>query len=264
MRIATWNVAALTPERLVRLYDWLDYGQPDVLCLQETKLSDDAFPALELLGRGYESAHHGQGRWNGVAILSRVGLEDPVAGFADGGPADAEARVMSATCGGVRLTSVYVPNGRALGHEQYHYKLSWLERLYAHLDTSASPTDDLVVCGDMNIAPTDLDLWDVAAFEGSTHVSDEERAALAQLQKWGLHDVFREQYPEVEGLFSWWDYRAGSFHKRQGMRIDLILATTSLATRARWALIDRNARKGSKPSDHAPVLVDFDFEPAVH
>ncbi|MGH9212962.1 MAG: exodeoxyribonuclease III [Acidimicrobiales bacterium] len=263
MRIATWNVASLTPERIVRLHDWLDYGQPDVLCLQETKLSDDAFPALELLGRGYESAHYGQGRWNGVAILSRVGIEDPTPGFGDGGPADPEARVLTATCAGVRVTSVYVPNGRALDHEQYHYKLDWLGRLRAHLDATAKPTDDLVVCGDMNIAPTDIDLWDVAAFEGSTHVSDAERAALGDLERWGLHDVFREQYPDVDGLFSWWDYRAGSFHKRQGMRIDLILATASLADQVRWALIDRNARKGSKPSDHAPVLVDFDRDLAV-
>jgi exodeoxyribonuclease-3 len=263
MRIATWNVASLTPERQVRLYGWLDYAQPDVMCLQETKVSDDAFPALELLGRGYETAHHGQGRWNGVAILSRVGLAEVHAGFADGGPPDPEARLVSATCGGVRVSSVYVPNGRAVGHEQYVYKLAWLERLYAHLDATASPDDDLVVCGDVNIAPADLDLWDAAVFVGGTHVSDDERAALARLEKWGLHDVFREQYPGVEGLFSWWDYRAGSFHKRQGMRIDLILATTSLATRATWALVDRNARKGSKPSDHAPVLADFDLDRAV-
>jgi exodeoxyribonuclease III len=263
MRIATWNVASLTPERITRLHDWLDYAQPDVLCLQETKLSDDAFPALELLGLGYESAHHGQGRWNGVAILSRVGLEDAVSGFADGGPRDPEARLISATCAGVRITSVYVPNGRALGHEQYHYKLAWLHRLLAHVEATSTPADEVVVCGDMNIAPTDIDLWDVAVFEGSTHVSDEERAALGDLQKWGLRDVFREQYPDVDGLFSWWDYRAGSFHKRQGMRIDLILATASLADRATWALIDRNARKGSKPSDHAPVLADFDRDLAV-
>jgi exodeoxyribonuclease-3 len=248
---------------VVRLHTWLEEAQPDVLCLQETKLSDDAFPALELLGRGYESAHHGQGRWNGVAILSRVGLEDPVAGFADGGPPDPEARLITATCAGVRISSVYVPNGRAVGHEQYHYKLAWLQRLLAHLQATGDPLEDLVVCGDMNIAPSDIDLWDVAAFVGATHVSDEERAILGELERWGLHDVFREQYPGVDGLFSWWDYRAGSFHKRQGMRIDLILATGPLAERATWALVDRNARKGSKPSDHAPVLADFGREPAV-
>jgi exodeoxyribonuclease III len=257
VRIATWNVASLTPERLQRLHDWLGYAQPDVLCLQETKLSDDAFPALDLLGRGYESVHHGQGRWNGVAILSRVGVTDAVSGFEDGGPPDPEARLLSATCDDVRVSSVYVPNGRAVGHEQYEYKLAWLARLRDHLVATAKPSDDLVVCGDLNIAPTDLDLWDAAAFEGATHVSPKEREALRELQDWGLHDVFREQHPGVGGLFSWWDYRAGAFHKRQGMRIDLILATPSLAARARWALIDRNARKGTKPSDHAPVLVDF-------
>lgn len=258
MRIATWNVAALTSERLERLHGWLSYAKPDVLCLQETKLSDNAFPALDLLGRGYESVHYGQGRWNGVAILSRIGLSDPVMGFSDGEAPDPEARVVSGTCGGVRVTSVYVPNGRAVGHEQYYYKLAWLDRLRSHLATTAKPSDELVVGGDLNIAPKDLDLWDPAGFEGATHVSPDERAALGRLQDWGLRDVFREQHPEVGGLFSWWDYRAGAFHKRQGMRIDLILATTPLANRACWALIDRNARKGSKPSDHAPVLVDFD------
>jgi exodeoxyribonuclease III len=260
VRIATWNVASLTAERIVRLHDWLDYAQPDVLCLQETKMSDDAFPALEFLGLGYESAHHGEGRWNGVAILSRVGVEDQVAGFADDDEPDREARLLSATCGGVRVHSVYVPNGRSPEHEQYQYKLAWLARLRRHLELTAKPADELVVCGDVNIAPTDLDVWDTAAFEGQTHVTPDERAALARLEEWGLRDVFREQYPGVDGLFSWWDYRAGNFHKRQGMRIDLILATESLADRVTWALVDRNARKGTKPSDHAPVLVDFDVD----
>jgi exodeoxyribonuclease-3 len=262
VRIATWNVASLTPERIVRLHGWLDYAQPDVLCLQETKLSDDAFPALELLGLGYESVHHGTGRWNGVAILSRVGIDDPLTGFGDGGDPDTETRLISATCAGVRVSSVYVPNGRKPGHEQYHYKLAWLERLRAHLEATCKPDGQVVVCGDINIAPTDRDLWDPAAFADQTHVTPEEREALARIQGWGLRDVFREQYPEVDGLFSWWDYRAGSFHKKQGMRIDLVLATDSLADRARWALVDRNARKGSKPSDHAPVLVDFDLDQA--
>ncbi|HEY3141167.1 MAG TPA: exodeoxyribonuclease III [Acidimicrobiales bacterium] len=263
MRIATWNLAALTSERLVRLHDWLDYAQPDVLCLQETKLSDDAFPAMEFLAREYEAAHHGQGRWNGVAILSRVGLEDPVSGFGDDQPPDPEARLLTATCGGVRVTTAYVPNGRSVDHEQYVYKLAWLARLRAGLDTAVKPDDLVVLCGDVNIAPADIDVWDPAAFEGQTHVSEPERKALADLEKWGLHDVFREQYPDVGGLFSWWDYRAGNFHKRQGMRIDLILATAPLAKRVTWALIDRNARKGTKPSDHAPVLADFDVDEDV-
>lgn len=257
MRIATWNVASLTPERLERLHDWLGYAEPDVLCLQETKKADDEFPAMELLARGYETAHHGQGRWNGVAILSRVGLDDIVAGFGDGGPADPEARLVSATCDAVRVSSVYVPNGREVGHEQYDYKLDWLARLQTHIDTTVKPTDDFAVCGDFNIAPRDIDVWDPASFEGGTHVSPPEREALSQLQAWGLRDVFREQHPDAGRLFTWWDYRGGAFHKGQGLRIDLILATDPLADRARWALMDRNMRKGKKPSDHAPVLVDF-------
>jgi exodeoxyribonuclease III len=263
VRIATWNVASLTAERMVRLHDWLEYAQPDVLCLQETKMADDAWPALDFLGRGYESAHHGQGQWNGVAILSRVGVDEPLCGFAEGCEADTEARMITAVCGDVQVSSVYVPNGRVVGHEQYYYKLSWLARLREHLDATATPDQPVVVCGDYNIAPTDQDVWDPAAFEDSTHVQPEEREALANLEDWGLRDVFREQYPDADGLFSWWDYRAGSFHKRQGMRIDLVLASAPLADQARWALMDRNARKGSKPSDHAPVFVDFDIQVSV-
>jgi exodeoxyribonuclease III len=260
VRIATWNINALTVERLARVHGWLDVAQPDVLCLQETKQTDDAFPALEFHARGYDCVHHGHGRWNGVAILSRVGLVDPVSGFADGGPAEDEARLVSATCGGVRVSSVYVPNGRAVGHEQYHSKLQWLARLRVHLATESGDGRPVALCGDFNVAPDDIDLWDPAAFEGATHVTPEERAALAELEAWGLRDVFRELYPAVPGLFSWWDYRAGAFHKHQGMRIDLVLVSSPLADAATWALIDRNARKGTKPSDHAPVLVDIDLE----
>ena len=260
MRIATWNVNALTAERIERVVGWLDMAEPDVLCLQETKQTDDAFPALELLGLGYETAHHGEGRWNGVAILSRVGLTDPVSGFADGEPADDEARLVTATCGGVRVSSVYVPNGRAVGHEHFAYKLRWLARLRDHLAADpaglAGPDPRVAVCGDFNVAPADIDLWDPAAFEGSTHVTPEERAAVAEIEALGLRDVFRETYPGVDRLFSWWDYRAGNFHKHRGMRIDLMLLSSPLADDVTAALIDRNARKGKKPSDHAPVLVD--------
>ena len=182
VRIATWNVNSLTGERIDRVVGWLDIGQPDVLCLQETKLADDAFPALEFHARGYESVHHGEGRWNGVAILSRVGLDDPVAGFADGEAADDEARLVTATCGGVRVSSVYVPNGRAVGHDHFHYKLRWLARLRAHVAADGGADRPRAVCGDVNVAPDDLDVWSVAAFEGSTHVTPEERAALAELQ----------------------------------------------------------------------------------
>ncbi|MFO7281270.1 MAG: exodeoxyribonuclease III [Thermoanaerobacterales bacterium] len=277
MRIATWNVNALTGERIERVLAWLDMARPHVLCLQETKVSDDAFPALDFHAHGYDSVHHGQGRWNGVAILSRVGLDDPVAGFADGGPPDPEARLVTATCGGVRVSSVYVPNGRAVGHEQYHHKLRWLARLRAHVladvrpeGTGWLPDPDgpggglRAVCGDFNVAPEDIDLWDPAAFEGATHVTPEERAALAEVMATGLRDAFREQHPGAPKLFSWWDYRAGAFHKHQGMRIDLVLLSPRLADQARCALIDRNARKGRKPSDHAPVFVDVDLSAVSH
>jgi exodeoxyribonuclease-3 len=266
VRIATWNVNALTAERLDRIYDWVDGVQPDVLCLQETKQTDDAFPALDFHARGYASVHHGEGRWNGVAIVSRVGLEDPVSGFADGGEPDPDARLVSATCGGVRVSSVYVPNGRAVGHEHFAYKLDWLARLRAHLEAEsrdgAGDGDGrpVAVCGDFNVAPADIDVWNPAAFEGDTHVTPEERAALADLEAWGLHDSFRESYPGVPRLFSWWDYRAGNFHKHIGMRIDLVLLSSDLASQVTFALIDRNARKGKKPSDHAPLFVDVNVD----
>jgi exodeoxyribonuclease III len=256
VRIATWNVNALTGDRMERVVPWLGIAQPDVLCLQETKSSDAAFPALEFHGLGYDSVHHGEGRWNGVAILSRVGLDDAVSGFADGEPADDEARLVTATCGGVRVSSVYVPNGRVVGSDHFAYKLRWLSRLRAHV--AAEGRSPVAVCGDFNVAPDDIDLWSVAAFEGSTHVTPEERAALGELEALGLRDVFRERYPGVEGLFSWWDYRAGNFPKHRGMRIDLLLLSDDIADRVTWALVDRNARKGSKPSDHAPVFVDID------
>jgi exodeoxyribonuclease III len=265
VRVATWNVNALTHERIDRVLGWLDIAEPDVVCLQETKATDDAFPALEFLARGYDSVHHGEGRWNGVAILSRLGLDAPVSGFADGAPPDAEARLVTATCGGVRVSSVYVPNGRAVGSEHFAYKLRWFARLREHLAADpggAASGRPVAVCGDFNVAPDDIDVWSPQAFVGDTHVTPEERAAVAELEAAGLRDVFREQYPGVEGLFSWWDYRAGNFPKHKGMRIDLVLASSELADRVTWALVDRNARKGSKPSDHAPLFVDFDLADA--
>jgi exodeoxyribonuclease-3 len=259
MRIATWNVNSLKA-RLPRVEAWLEECQPDILCMQETKLSDSNFPALTFGALGYEAAHHGEGQWNGVAILSRVGLEEPSVGFApDDEIMGDEARILSATCGGIRVATVYVPNGRSLDHEQYRFKLDWLARLRAHLDTACDPNAPVLVCGDFNIAPEDRDVWDVNAVHGATHVSEPERAALAELKEWGLVDVFRRHFEDA-GLYSWWDYRAGNFHKHLGMRIDLMLTTKTLADRSRWALIDRNARKGKSPSDHAPLIVDFDVE----
>ena len=256
MRLVTWNVNSLNA-RQERVEEWLADCQPDVVCLQETKLSDSAFPAMAFAAMGYDAVHHGEGRWNGVAILSRVGLDDVVTGFADGAPDDAEARLVTATCGGLRVMSAYVPNGRALDHDHYQYKLGWLERLVGHLDAASDAGAAVALCGDFNIAPTDLDVWDPAALHGATHVSAPERAALQRLLDWGLIDVFRDRFPDTERLYSWWDYRAGNFHKGIGMRIDLVLGSASVAERVRWALIDRNARKGKGPSDHAPVVVDL-------
>lgn len=257
MRIATWNVNSVK-QRVPRLLPWLDERQPDVVCLQETKLADDAF--AELLGealaeRGYAVAAHGEPAWNGVAILSRVGLDDVAAGLA-GAPGfpHAEARAVSATCGGIRVISVYVPNGRVPGSEHYAYKLAWLASLR---DTVAAGPQAVVVCGDMNIAPTDDDVFDPAAYVGQTHVTAPERAALAELQGLGLRDVVRDRWPN-ERIFTYWDYRAGMFHQDLGMRIDLVLASAPVADRVRAAWVDRKARKGSRPSDHAPVIVDLD------
>lgn len=254
MRIATWNVNSLKA-RMPRVEEWLDYAQPDILCLQETKLADTAFPALAFQSLGYETAHLGEGRWNGVAVISRVGVDDVSPSFADGEDADPEARLLWVTCGGIRVASAYVPNGREIGHDHYHYKLAWLARLRAHLDKAADPSDDVVICGDFNIAPTDDDVWDPKLFEGSTHVTPPEREAFRTLLDWGLVDTFRAVNPEPR-LFTYWDYRAGRFHKHEGMRIDFVLASRPLADRVTFATVDRSARKGQQPSDHAPVIVD--------
>ncbi|MGF1597820.1 MAG: exodeoxyribonuclease III [Acidimicrobiales bacterium] len=256
MLVATWNVNSLKA-RMPRVEDWLSQTSPDIVCIQETKLADQAFPALAFAGLGYESVHHGQGQWNGVAILSRVGIDDPVVGFAEDIDADDDARLVSATCGGVRVHSVYVPNGREVGHDHYHYKLSWFDRLRSHLDKTCDPAGEVIVAGDWNVIPTDIDVWDPAAFVGATHVTPPERHALDEIKAWGLVDTFRARYPDSAGLFSYYDYTAGRFHKRQGMRIDYLLCTQRLAARSLLDLVDRNARKGSKPSDHAPVLAAF-------
>ncbi len=240
--------------RLPRVSEWLSETQPDVLLIQETKLKQDLFPHDAMAELGYESAHFGQGQWNGVAILSRVGLSDVQLNFAPGIEQDGEARIISATCAGIRVMSCYVPNGRELDHDHYVYKLSWLNRLRQHLDATCSASDDVIVGGDFNIAPEDRDVWDVKAFENATHVSKPERDALKQVCEFGLEDTFRKFHDE-DSLFSWWDYRGGSFHKGHGMRIDLLLATSSVVERSTWTAIDRNARKGEQPSDHAPVLL---------
>lgn len=256
MRVVTWNVNSLRA-RMERVEEWLNEVAPDVLCMQETKLADDAFPALAFESLGYESAHYGQGQWNGVAILSKVGLDDVVTNFADGIDPDPDARIITATCGGIRISCCYVPNGRSLDDDHYTYKLSWLDRLRQHLDDDTSPQDEVIVTGDFNIAPEDRDVFDPRQTIGATHVSEPERDRLAALYEWGLSDLFRRQHPDADRLYSWWDYRGGSFHKGLGMRIDLVLGSASVADRLRWSVVDRNARKGTSPSDHAPVIVDL-------
>jgi exodeoxyribonuclease III len=257
VRIATWNVNSLKA-RLPRVEEWLEYAQPDVLCLQETKLADKNFPALAFSALGYESVHFGYNQWNGVAILSKVGIEDPANGFGPDvvDPYEADARMLTATCGGIRVASVYVPNGREVPSEFYDRKLVWFERLAEWLDAHHTPADPVVITGDFNVAPEDRDVWSPEAFAGSTHVTEPERAAVRRLENWGLIDTFRRQYDD-SNLYSYWDYRGGDFHQGRGMRIDLVLATEPIADRVTWALVDRNARKGKQPSDHAPVIVDL-------
>jgi exodeoxyribonuclease-3 len=260
VRVATWNVNSVK-QRLPRLLPWLEQRQPDVVCLQETKLADEAFAALlgdELQERGYEFAVHGEAQWNGVAILSRVGLDEVVAELpgAPGFP-HPEGRAVSATCGGIRVHSVYVPNGREPDSEHYRYKLAWLAALR---EVVAAGPDAVIVAGDVNIAPSDEDVFDPSAYIGHTHVTAPERAALAELQALGLHDVVRERW-QAERVFTYWDYRAGMFHQDLGMRIDLVLASGTVGERVEAAWIDRQARKGKGPSDHAPVIVDLDEAP---
>lgn len=259
MRIATWNVNSLKV-RLPRVEEWLAYAEPDVLCLQETKLSDETFPQLAFSALGYESVHHGPGRWNGVAILSRVGIDAVSTGFEGSGemvdPYEGDARLLAATCGGIRTVSVYVPNGREVGTEFYERKLAWLECLGQWLAATSSPTDPIAVMGDFNVAPEDRDLWSPKAFEGDTHVTAPEREAVAKLREWGLVDAFRSLYDQ-DNLFTYWDYRRGDFHEHRGMRIDLVLVSRPVADRLTWGLVDRNARKGKLPSDHAPLVIDL-------
>lgn len=274
MRIATWNVNSLKA-RQEAVEKWLVRAEPDVVLLQETKLSDADAPVMPFRMLGYELAHHGEGRWNGVAILSRVGIEDVVTNFGDGPVRDStagaavavaeddfdpfdEARMIAAVCGGVRVASLYAPNGRVVGSPFYEGKLRWFARLRRWLDEACSPSEALVLGGDYNVTPADLDVWDAVAAHGGTHVSAPEREAVAALRDWGLVDLYRALVPDG-GRFSWWDYRAGMFHRNEGMRIDLLYATAPVAARVVGAEIDREARKGPPtPSDHAPVVVDLD------
>jgi exodeoxyribonuclease-3 len=268
MRIATWNVNSLKA-RLEKVTWWRERARPDVLLIQETKLTDAEAPVAAFREAGYELAHHGEGQWNGVAIAGRDGIADVVTNFGeplrpartpeagDDEPL-AEARMIAATCGGVRVVSLYAPNGRSVGSAFYQAKLDWYARLARWLESAADPAEPLVLGGDFNVAPEDIDVWDPRVCHGGTHVSAPERDAFLQLYRWGLVDAYRLHHVEP-GRYTWWDYRAGAFHKNFGMRIDHLLVTRPVAERTVWAEIDREARKGKPiPSDHAPLVIDVD------
>jgi exodeoxyribonuclease-3 len=278
VRIATWNVNSLKA-RQDAVEAWLTRAAPDILLMQETKLTDADAPVMSFGMAGYQLVHHGEGRWNGVAIAARNGLDvsDVVTNFGDGpvrdsGPGGAgaavaseddfdpfdEARMVAATVAGLRVVSLYAPNGRVVDSPFYAGKLAWFERLARWIRDTTSPDDAVVLGGDLNVAPTDADVWDAAAVHGGTHVSERERAAFRALLETGLADAYRSRHDEP-GRFSWWDYRAGMFHKNLGMRIDHLLVSPSVAARVVDAEIDREARKGPPvPSDHAPLLIDLD------
>ncbi len=273
VRVATWNVNSVGA-RLPRLHEWLALAQPDVVCLQEIKCASDAFPGEGVETLGYAVAAHGEGRWNGVAILSRVGITDVAYGFTGqppyapppdegdtalvGKPPAVEARALGATCGPLRIWSLYVPNGRALDSPHYAYKLAWLAALRDAFAPEVAQPTPFVAVGDFNVAPTDADVWDPSVFVGSTHVTEAERAALAELRALGLEDVVPRAL-KYDTPYTYWDYRAGMFHKNQGMRIDLVYANRAAASAVTDAYVDREARKGKGPSDHAPVVVDLDL-----
>jgi len=254
MRLATWNVNSLNV-RLPRVLELLELHSPDVLFMQETKTEPDAFPAIELDAAGYQTVHHSAGRWAGVAIAARHGSEvDDVRTGLEGEPAGDEARWLEATVGGVRAVSVYVPNGRAIDTPFYEDKLRFLDASAARISKLSS--EPLVVAGHFNVCPTDLDVYDPAAFVGDTHVTTPERERFAALLEAGTVDAFRALHPDEPG-FTWWDYRQGHFHRKMGLRIDALLLSPPLAERVQTCGIDRNFRKGPKPSDHAPLLADL-------
>jgi exodeoxyribonuclease-3 len=256
VKLATWNINSIRA-RTERLLTWLGNEKPDVLCLQETKVEDSGFPIEALRMRGYEVVTYGQRSYNGVAIAARAPLTDVVRGFGDGEPDD-EARLIAATVNGLRVVCVYVPNGQDLTSDKYTYKLAWYQRLRRFLDRTASTTDRLVVCGDMNVTADDRDVCDPVKWAGQIHCSAPERAALGELLAFPLVDLFRMKNPDG-GVYSWWDYRGVAFFKNQGLRIDYIFATSPVAERCTACTIDRNARKGQDASDHAPVIATLDL-----
>jgi len=254
VRIATWNVNSVRA-REPRVRAWLERTQPDVLCLQELKVEETGFPMATFTALGYEVALLGQKSYNGVAIAAKGGLADVVRGFGDGGD-DEQARFIVATVRGVRVASLYCPNGQAVGSDKFTYKLEWFARLRRWLATHADPATPLALCADWNVAPTDLDVHDPARWVGENLVSPPERAALAEVVAWGVTDTFRQLHPDTRA-YSWWDHRGVSFFKDYGLRIDAILATPPLAARLTACEIDRAERKGRDASDHAPVTATF-------
>lgn len=266
MRIATWNVNSIRT-RIDRVTDWLERTDVDVLALQETKCRDDQFPSLPFQALGYDVATWGINQWNGVALISRVGLDDVVRSFAEdqpefGDPPVLEPRAIGADCGGVQVWSLYVPNGRELDHPHFSYKLAWLESLRqsAAQWLTERPEATIALTGDFNIAPHDDDVWDMAEFDGKTHVSQRERDAFQSLVDTGFSDLVRPFAPGP-GVYTYWDYQQLAFPKRRGMRIDFLLGSPALEPRVTDAWIDREERKGKGPSDHAPVLIDLDQQP---
>ena len=256
MRVASWNVNSLLA-RLPRVLAWIRQQAPDILLLQETKCTDEAFPAAAFAELGYAAAHHGEGRWNGVAILSAQGLAEVSTGLQVPAPSGGlEARYLAADCSGIKVSSVYVPNGREIGHPYFDYKLLWLEALRQRvLADQAAGHQMLLVGGDFNVAPTDADVYDPHAFVGATHVSPPERDALKSVLATGLRDLAACGPADPE--FTFWDYRQGFFRRRLGMRIDLLLASPLLADKLTRLWVDREERGGERPSDHAPLVADF-------
>lgn len=254
LRIATWNVNSLRV-RLETLGPWLAQDGPDVVCLQETKVTDDLFPTQALADLGYQAAFTGQKTYNGVALLSRLPMTDVVTAL-PGAPPEDEKRFIAATIAGVRVMNVYVPNGQAVASPKFVYKLAWLQALQAFLATTYTPEEVVLLCGDFNIAPEARDVYDPMKAAGEILFHPDERAAFTRLLAWGLHDTLRLHHQEG-GLYSWWDYRAMAFRRNVGFRIDHILVTPPLAARCTAVTLERELRKLPKPSDHIPVVATF-------
>lgn len=256
MKIATWNVNSINA-RMTHLADWIAAADPDVICLQETKCVDESFPYQEIFDLGYYSAFYGQKSYNGVAILSKLDPADVVKGFPED-EEDSHKRLIAATIGSVRVVNTYIPNGSELWSDKFKFKLDWLQRLRRMFDDDYELNENVLLCGDFNVAPDPLDVWNPAAWEGHIHFSRPERAAIHFVKQWGFVDVFRLLNGDVRE-YSWWDYRAGAFQRNQGLRIDHIWTSPALAEKCTGVWIDREPRKQDRPSDHTPVIAEFEL-----